>query len=61
MSCVVGIDGKPHDLRVESGEPVLHQSALDAVRQWRFTPAKLDGQPTEVRITVQVVIRVQYR
>jgi TonB family protein len=37
------------------GEPV-DASALDAVRQWRFTPAKLRGQPRTARFTVALAV-----
>jgi hypothetical protein len=33
----------------------LTESALDAVRQWTFTPTLLNGQPVEVEIRVTVV------
>ncbi len=41
--------------KVLSGDPVLAQAALDAVRQWRYKPYYLDGQPveTQTRITIQ--------
>ena len=33
------------------------ESALDAVRQWRFTPTLLNGRPVQVNITVRVVFK----
>jgi protein TonB len=33
---------------------MLTQSALDAVRQWRYRPYMLNGEPTEVETTVTV-------
>jgi protein TonB len=32
----------------------LDQAALDAVRQWEFTPTLLNGQPTPIIMTVTV-------
>jgi protein TonB len=34
--------------------PRLDQAAIDAVRQWVFTPTRLDGQPVPVAMTVTV-------
>ena len=34
--------------------PFLGQAALDAVRQWRFTPPQLNGEPIAVIMTVTV-------
>ena len=36
------------------GQPLLDQAALDAVKQWRYTPTLLNGQPVEVIMTVTV-------
>jgi protein TonB len=33
---------------------MLDQAALEAVRQWRYTPTLLNGQPVEVVMTVTV-------
>ena len=34
--------------------PLLDQAALDAVRQWKYTPTTLNGEPVEVIMTVTV-------
>jgi protein TonB len=34
---------------------MLQQTALDAVKTWRYRPYRLDGQPVEVETTVNVV------
>jgi protein TonB len=41
-------------LEVVSGHPLLVQSALEAVRQWRYMPTLLNGEPVEVDTTIQV-------
>ena len=42
----------------EAAPPVRFlESALDAVRQWSFTPALLNGTPIEVNITIHVLYR----
>jgi periplasmic protein TonB len=45
---VIGKDGTVQDVRVESGLPVLAQAAIDAVKQWRYKPYLLNGEPVEV-------------
>jgi TonB family protein len=52
-------EGVPHELKVLSGDPRLAGPALDAVRQWRYRPAMLDGQPVESEATIQVEFRFQ--
>jgi protein TonB len=42
-------------LKVLSGDPLLTDAALKAVRQWRYSPTLLDGQPKEVTTTIDVV------
>jgi len=46
--------GKVANLRVLSGHPMLMQSAMDAVRQWRYKPYLLNGEPVEVETAVTV-------
>jgi len=36
----------------------LAQAALDAVRQWRYQPTLLNGQPVEVTTTIQVTFEL---
>jgi periplasmic protein TonB len=54
LMAVIGKDGSVQDVRIESGSPILAQAAIDAVRQWRYKPYMIDGEPVEVdsRITI---------
>ena len=58
LMAVIGKDGTVEDVRVESGLPILVQAALDAVKQWRYRPYLLDGEPVEVdsRITINFTL-----
>src|SRR5262249_12551598 len=48
-------DGSVRDARVISGQPLLNDAALGAVRQWLYSPTQLNGQPVEVMMTVTIV------
>ena len=56
LEAVIGSDGAVSVVRVLSAQvhPDLAIAAADAVRQWRFTPTLLNGQPVEVVMTVTV-------
>lgn len=58
LMAVIGKDGTVKDVRVESGLPILAQAAVDAVRQWRYKPYLIDGEPVEVdsRITINFTL-----
>jgi protein TonB len=54
LDAVIGEDGTVRELRILRSVPLLDQAALEAVRQWRFTPTLLNGQPTPVIMSVTV-------
>jgi periplasmic protein TonB len=54
LQAVISKDGTIQKLQVVSGHPMLVQSALDAVRQWRYKPYILNGEPVEVDTQVTV-------
>jgi len=54
LHAIIGKDGRVSELQVVSGHPLLVQSALDAVRQWRYQPTQLNGDPVEVDTTITV-------
>jgi protein TonB len=58
LMAVIGTDGTVKEVRVESGLPILAQAAIDAVRQWRYKPYVIDGEPVEVdsRITINFTL-----
>jgi protein TonB len=56
---VVGPDGRSHDIRiVRSLGMGLDEKAIEAVRTWRFEPARKDGHPVAVQINVEVSFRL---
>jgi len=54
LEIVISKEGVPTDLRVASGPRELQNSAIDAVRQWRYKPYLLNGDPIEVTSTVTI-------
>jgi len=54
IEATVGPDGKVIDTKVVRSIPMLDQAALDAVRQWEYTPALLNGKPVPVDINVTI-------
>jgi protein TonB len=54
LEATIGRDGKVKDAKILRSQALLDQAALDAVRQWVFTPTLLNGQPVEVLMTVTV-------
>lgn len=55
LQAIIAKDGTIQELQVVTGHPLLVQSALDAVRQWRYQPTLLNGEPVEVSTTIDVV------
>jgi protein TonB len=54
----VGPDGRVVAARVLRGMPLLDAAALEAVRQWRYQPLLLNGEPTGFILSVTVVFRL---
>ena len=56
LGATIGVDGHVTSVRglSASAHPALTQAAIDAVRQWEFTPTLLNGKPVEVFMTVTV-------
>ena len=55
LHAIIGKDGTIQSLEVLSGHPLLQQAALDAVRQWRYQPTLLNGDPVDVDTTIDVI------
>ena len=59
IEAVIAVDGTVRDARVLRSHPLLDRAAVDAVRQWRYEPTRLNGQPVPVIVTVTVQFRLQ--
>jgi protein TonB len=59
LEAVIGEDGRVRNLRVLRSIALLDQAAVDAVRQWQFTPTRLNGEPVPVVMTVTVAFTLR--
>jgi TonB family protein len=58
LECTISPEGTVADVRVLRGIPLLDQAAVDAVKQWVYTPTLLAGKPVPVIMTVTVNFRL---
>jgi periplasmic protein TonB len=58
LECTISPQGRVADVRVQRGVPLLDQAAIDAVRQWQYSPTLLNGVPVPVIMTVTVTFRL---
>jgi protein TonB len=59
IEATIGPSGAVQAAKVLRSIPLLDQAALDAVRQWQFTPTLLNGVPVPVIMTVTVQFTLQ--
>ena len=55
LRAVISTDGSIQSLEAVSGDVLFYQSALAAVREWRYKPTILNGQPVEAETHITVV------
>ncbi len=59
LATIVTTDGIPTNLKIVSGLNTQEdQTAVEAVKQWRFQPGTKAGQPVKVRVTVEVAFHL---
>jgi len=59
IDVLVDANGNVSTVKVISGPTLLHQAALNAVKQWKYEPAQLNGKPTAVHVSVTIHFRAQ--
>jgi protein TonB len=59
VDALVDENGKISAMKVISGPTLLHQAAMDAVRQWKYQPATLDGKTVPMHLTVTLQFKLQ--
>ena len=55
LRAIIATDGTIQSLEAVAGDPMFFPSALDAVRQWRYTPTLLNGQQVQVDTYITVI------
>ena len=59
VDALIDPNGKVTTMKVVSGPTLLHQAAMDALRQWKYQPATLDGKTVPMHLTVTLQFRLQ--
>jgi len=59
IDALIDANGRVTTMKVVSGPTLLHQSAMDALKQWKYRPATLDGNPVPMHLTVTIQFRLQ--
>jgi TonB family protein len=59
IDALIDANGRVTTMKVVSGPTLLHQAAMDALKQWKYRPATLDGKPVPMHLTVTVQFRLQ--
>jgi len=54
LQATINKDGSVSNLKVLSGEAILSRAAMDAVRQWKYKPYFLNGEPVEIQTQIVV-------
>ena len=58
LKAIIAKDGTIKELELVSGHPMLTQNAIQGVRQWRYRPFLLNGEPVEVETNVAVIFQI---
>ena len=59
IEATIDPSGRVAKARVLRGQPLLDEAALDAVRQWEFTPTEVNGAAVPVIMTITVNFALQ--
>ena len=57
LLATVGKDGSIRNIKTVSGSPTLARAASDAVRQWKYRPSTLNGEPVEVERQISITFK----
>jgi len=61
LRAIIATDGTIQSLQVVSGDPLFYQSALEAVREWRYRPTVLNGEAVEIDTFITVIYNIDPR
>jgi len=54
IEATIGTDGKVRNAKVTKGNPMLQKAAIDAVMEWKYKPALLNGRPVESPVQIKL-------
>ena len=57
LQATIGKDGNIRNVKTVSGSPILVRAASDAVRQWKYRPYTLNGQPVEIDTQISITFK----
>jgi protein TonB len=60
LMATVGKSGSVSEVKVVSGDQLLTQSALDAVKQWKYKPYLLNGDPVEIQTEITINFKLPH-
>jgi TonB family protein len=58
VELILGVGGNTKELKAVEGDPILTAAVLDAVKQWRFAPTQLDGDPVEIDLRIPFTFEI---
>jgi protein TonB len=59
IDALIDATGRVTSTKIISGPTLLHQAAIEALRQWKYQPATLNGQPVPMHLNVTLQFRLQ--
>jgi TonB family protein len=59
VDALIDANGRVTTMKIVSGPTLLQQAAMDALKQWKYQPASLDGKPVAMHLTVTIQFRLQ--
>jgi protein TonB len=59
VDALIDATGRVTATKIVSGPTLLHQAAVDALKQWKYQPATLDGKAVPMHLTVTIQFRLQ--
>jgi protein TonB len=60
LSATISKEGNISDVKVLSGDAQLSRAATDAVRQWKYKPYLLNGEPVEIQTQITINFKLPH-
>jgi periplasmic protein TonB len=58
LQATIDTKGNITNLNAVRGDPILADASIEAVKQWRYKPYILNGEPVEVETTIKIVFHL---